>query len=630
MKSCKYFHFLSFIALLLFPLALKAGTGELEKALKSSRDTAQVNALNKLSWEYRRENPGKAMLYGLRAQALSEKLDYRAGKAMALKNRGVIHWIKGEYPQAEAKYKIALQLFRQEENQEETGNMHNLFGLLYWNQGKYPQAVAAYNEALKVFTAIGDIDGKAYVYNNLGIIYYELNNFDLAIGKYTEAVKIYEQQNDRFALSNVYNNIGLIFSDQGNYLQALKYYRASLNIDRESRNFAGQGKSYTNIGSAYFRLGDLEQSEANHRKAMDIFRQIGDKHGMAESLINLGEIDFRRKAFAGAEAQWNEALSIKREIGEVKGECMALLHLGRFFMAQGKDTEAIQALTQAFEIAENTGSLKYQQEAASCLSGIFEKKGQTLKALQYYKTWVSIADSIRAQQAANRLLDLQIAFETKQKQQQVELWKKEFVIQRGKKQALAVGIIFILLIAAILISRQRLKHRKEKKIAELLIGMQCASQRSLELEMKNMELEIEFNRKSLMAYTQKLIEKNAVVESLMQQVSENTAQSVDEREANIARLMETRIVTEDDWIEFKKLFTAVYPAFMLQLQEKYPAITQAELRLSALIALKLSTREIASVLGISSDSVKKSRQRLRKKMNLTIEEDLDGHILTAL
>jgi DNA-binding CsgD family transcriptional regulator len=50
-----------------------------------------------------------------------------------------------------------------------------------------------------------------------------------------------------------------------------------------------------------------------------------------------------------------------------------------------------------------------------------------------------------------------------------------------------------------------------------------------------------------------------------------------------------------------------------------PDITVAERRMAALIRLHLNTKQMASMLGISTDSVYKIRQRLRKRLQLVDE-----------
>ena len=56
-------------------------------------------------------------------------------------------------------------------------------------------------------------------------------------------------------------------------------------------------------------------------------------------------------------------------------------------------------------------------------------------------------------------------------------------------------------------------------------------------------------------------------------------------------------------------------------------ITTAELRMAALTRLHLSTHQIASILGISANSVYKTRQRLRHRLNLEPEISIEEKIL---
>jgi DNA-binding CsgD family transcriptional regulator len=65
------------------------------------------------------------------------------------------------------------------------------------------------------------------------------------------------------------------------------------------------------------------------------------------------------------------------------------------------------------------------------------------------------------------------------------------------------------------------------------------------------------------------------------------------------------------------VFTRVNPTFFIQLNDKFPNLTQAEIRILALSKLGLSVKEKANMLGISPDSVRRTQQRLNKKLGMT-------------
>ena len=125
-------------------------------------------------------------------------------------------------------------------------------------------------------------------------------------------------------------------------------------------------------------------------------------------------------------------------------------------------------------------------------------------------------------------------------------------------------------------------------------------------------------------FTKHLIEKTSLVEKLEQQVHGRELSR--EQQEIISELSRQTILTEEDWLKFKSLFEKVHPGFFINLQEKVSDITVAELRMAALTRLHLSTNQIASILGISANSVYKTKQRLRQRLNIEGDKDIEDAI----
>ena len=58
-----------------------------------------------------------------------------------------------------------------------------------------------------------------------------------------------------------------------------------------------------------------------------------------------------------------------------------------------------------------------------------------------------------------------------------------------------------------------------------------------------------------------------------------------------------------------------------------PDLGNADLKLCALLKLNLNTKESANILGISQESVKTARYRVRKKLNLAREDNLVSYLM---
>ena len=86
------------------------------------------------------------------------------------------------------------------------------------------------------------------------------------------------------------------------------------------------------------------------------------------------------------------------------------------------------------------------------------------------------------------------------------------------------------------------------------------------------------------------------------------------------------LLTEEDWEKFREQFSKAYPAFFHNLRQRMENLTPAMERLAALMFLKLTNYQIAGTLGISKDSVARSKRRLRSALNLDSDQLLEEQI----
>jgi DNA-binding CsgD family transcriptional regulator len=142
-----------------------------------------------------------------------------------------------------------------------------------------------------------------------------------------------------------------------------------------------------------------------------------------------------------------------------------------------------------------------------------------------------------------------------------------------------------------------------------------------------MENELSNAKIMLDEYLKSMVEKNELLEQFKTDVEDlkklKAKEIAEARIENIEILNKTTILTEDDWNKFKELFEQVYQGFFTRLKEKLPDLTQAEIRLVCLSKLKLDTKQMAGILGVSTDTIKKTRYRLRKKLGLSGEDNIE-------
>lgn len=84
---------------------------------------------------------------------------------------------------------------------------------------------------------------------------------------------------------------------------------------------------------------------------------------------------------------------------------------------------------------------------------------------------------------------------------------------------------------------------------------------------------------------------------------------------------------EDSWQKLDVSFSQIHIEFKKNILEECPSLSPTELKICVLIKLGLSTKNIASVLNQTIDSVKTSRYRIRKKFKFESGISLGNFIL---
>ena len=158
---------------------------------------------------------------------------------------------------------------------------------------------------------------------------------------------------------------------------------------------------------------------------------------------------------------------------------------------------------------------------------------------------------------------------------------------------IAIGVFIVLLIVAFFVYRylSKIKFRKQQ----------------LEQELINSQQIIYVKEQELKTYIIDLSNKNSIINRLKEDAAQEISEPIelkDENDEEVAQLLEQKILTDDDWEKFKIRFNSIYPGFFSRIKERHIALTEAETRILVLMRLELNGKDMANILGISSQSVR--------------------------
>ena len=147
----------------------------------------------------------------------------------------------------------------------------------------------------------------------------------------------------------------------------------------------------------------------------------------------------------------------------------------------------------------------------------------------------------------------------------------------------------------------------------------------------DLEDEVESKNAELMTMTSFIVTKNEVITRLKDLATDYYAKtnvkSLQPLIQQMEALISQSVNPEDDWKMFLMKFEAKNANFFTKLMDLYPELTNTDLRLCACLKLNMDTKEIASLMNATVRSIENRRYRLRKKMGLSAEQNLNEFLI---
>jgi len=395
------------------------------------------------------------------------------------------------------------------------------------------------------------------------------------------------------------------------YRKAMYYTLAS--IQREADK-STHGKRlvlsrYNTVGVCYQRIGNYDSAFYYYDIAMKMADELNDTLWKAIISGNKGQIYYLQKNYAFAKPLLIFDYSISKDRDEQISAANSLQWVARIDLAERKKDSALIRIKEALRLMQKKTDQSwayYWQNVYYAAADVYRAFGNNDSVYKYSELYNNLHDSIERAVADSRLEISRIKLDNLQNALAIKNLQKEKEATELRRNFVLLAIVLVAVIAIFLLYRQRQHLAYKQHIAET---------------------EVEAARQQMELFKQNMIEKATLIEKLQEQVQvkETTAEQMQ----IIDELSQQTILTEADWDKFKKLFDKIYPGFFIKLKEKATDITIAEQRMAALTRLHLTPKQMASMLGISPLSVHKTRQRLRQRLHVTADNNLE-EMITSL
>ena len=206
---------------------------------------------------------------------------------------------------------------------------------------------------------------------------------------------------------------------------------------------------------------------------------------------------------------------------------------------------------------------------------------------------------------------------------------------------LIVVLLFILVVTIVILffsyHKNKLKLKENEKKWTELVNYSDVRKSLSDMEVSTIQLEndslftrLEERKKELITYSLNIGEQRQLLNSICKNLNDAIINQ-DLMAKNELIMGEIRRIKQKMSFtnEVEKIYAQadhVYADFSSRLQQKFPKLTLQDRRLMVLLRIGFSSKEIAPILNISVKSVEISRYRLRKKLNISQEENLTEFI----
>ena len=308
-------------------------------------------------------------------------------------------------------------------------DVYNLLCKIHVKRQEYNKTLKYSTEALAISREHQDAEKELTALNNLAIYYGFKLDYRSAIELLFDSIEKSEAIGfDRQTAQNLVN-IGTIYAQLFNYKDAIIKYETVLQQYGNVLEETNKTILYNNIGTIYLIKKNNADAEKYFQKSLVLAEQIGYQEMIALSLSHLSRSRFEEGDFAISEEYANRANELNKTLGMVNSKSINLVNFGNISYHKGDLDKAIGYLKEGIEVSKVLKDERSEIDAYQLLSDFYEDNGNFQQAYKYQKLYAEQQTGFLLKQRNSQILDQEIRFATKEKQQQIDTLQKENHLQ---------------------------------------------------------------------------------------------------------------------------------------------------------------------------------------------------------
>ena len=486
----------------------------------------------------------------------------------------------------------------------------------------------------------------AYAYYARVLVYKTIDDAESVVKNCQSGLKELDKKMDHFIAGKFYYQLYAVNSDWNNEAKVNFYAQKATEHILQTTDYNMLSNCYAALSVAHEynyntqkEKRELDSTLFYLSKAEALYRQYpGQVADYTYSIACINIANCYMKYFpetdGGAKAQGihfantaRTALKDASRSQEVIASSLGIL--SEYARRDNNQAQEESYLLEAYEVMKTEEPPYYYTmiNVVKGLSALYKRKGDYQHALEFQEKVTEYSNKNFSQNQAQNAQKLEIQYETEKKDNEMRVLKereKSRMLQNYLYACIALasllGLVFMFRSYHFRLrySMQREKQLQlEKQDSELQIKLQKEEQARLRVEQQLMETQQQQLQKEVMANVLHLEHKNRMLLDIKDKLSEGGA-------VNMQKILKEELVIDNDFENAKLQIQRVHPDFFNLINEKSQRnLSPLDLKLCAYLYLKMDTRQIAQLMHIEAKSVRMSRYRIKQKLGLGKDEDLN-------
>ncbi len=300
-------------------------------------------------------------------------------RASALTARGDVRALIGQYPEALADYRAALDCGGVAKTR---ADIHWRIGAVYEKQSRYDDARHALEAGLKLVEKHQHSHARPRLLATLGWVHIRSGQLDLAEQAARHSLELVDEQRAPREAAQAYKTLGGVYFRRGNWEQAASHWQRSLELAERANDRRETGRLSSNLGLVAVRRSRFDEAIDYFKHALESLERIGDVEATATIYNNLGGACSMAGRYDQAREYYQKSLLAHLDLGHALEAARCLLNLGELARKTGDLPAAIDHLTRSRDAMEKLGAAESLPEAHRQLAAAYLSANDLPSALQ--------------------------------------------------------------------------------------------------------------------------------------------------------------------------------------------------------------------------------------------------------